>query len=88
MTHDAREILLKMPSQIEIADALMNIPRGPHHETVARMAMALDCLRDGGWEFVKEEESQVERLKDLLAGCLTVGGPGQEMVNEIREALA
>ena len=62
MTKPLHEILLALPSQIEIAAALHAVPDGPHRETVGRMATALDCLRGGGWEFV-EREPRIERLK-------------------------
>lgn len=62
----SREILLRIPSQIEIAEALHSVPSGPHRETIGRMATALDCLRDGGWEFV-EKAPKIERLADLQA---------------------
>lgn len=60
---DARkEILFGLPSQIEIAEALAAIPAGPHHETVRRMASALDLLQAGGWEFVSKAKDRPKRL--------------------------
>ena len=59
-----KEILLGLPSQIEIADALMALPPGAQHETVRRMAAALDLLRGGGWEFVEAKDERPKALPD------------------------
>lgn len=59
---DAEEVLLQLPSQIEIAEAIHALQDGRHRETVRRMASALDLLREGGWEFVQRPQSEPPRI--------------------------
>lgn len=60
-----KEIRFNLPSSIEVAEALMTIPAGKAKDTVRRLAMAVDLLRNG-WEAVRVPPSEVERLNTLF----------------------
>jgi hypothetical protein len=66
-----RELTFDLPTQIEIAEAVQ-AATGAHKGTVRRMAVAIDLLRDGGWEVVKRDQpSEAEvRAARFIGGAV------------------